>query len=302
MKKFVLTLFALLVFNSVFAQTANDFFGIPMMKDFKTGAKELEKKGFEIISSASDSILLSGMLEPFGECQVVLRELCQKVAYRSNESVDSILEEKYGEPNVGEEGYEAYYISGYTMASLSKDSALTRIVLLDLADMFTIKFKGVTLGAPLKDVLPLLEKDFEYVMSYNGYTILKGKFAGYRDCSIYLNAEDEDEIVSIVAIYLPYTDSWNTLYAQYCNLKSSLAEKYGEPKDCKEDLIGRRYNKILDLIHNDISCKTVFGVSVFGEVELGLFGYEGSRKGAVILKYIDLLSIKRQGDVDAEDL
>ncbi len=188
------------------------------------------------------------------------------------------------------------------MASIERDSAFTRIAVLDLTYMFTIKFKGVTLGVPLREVLPQLEKDFDYVMSYKGYTILKGKFAGYRDCSIYVGAENENEIVSVVGVYLPTTNNWNSLYTQYCNLKSSLIQKYGEPKECNEDLIGRRQNKILDLISGDISCKTIFVASVFGEVQLSMFGYEESREGAILLQYTDLLSLKKQGDIDAEDL
>ena len=302
MKKFILILMALCGVNSVFAQTANEFCGIPMTRDFRAGAKVLEEKGFKMISSASDSILLSGMLETFGECQVVLRELCQKVAFQSSESVDSILRERYGEPNVSEEGYETFYVSEYRVASKCKDGAFTRIAVVDLTEMFTIKFKGVTLGAPLKEVLPQLEKDFEYITLHKGFTVLKGKFAGYRDCTIYLNAEDEDEIVSAVSVYLPTTNNWNTLYSQYCNLKSSLTEKYGAPQECKEDLKGYRHNKILDLIYGDIICESVFGVSVFGDIQLRIFGYEDFKEGSVYLIYRDLLSVKKQNNIDAEDL
>ena len=302
MKKSILTFAAFWVFSFVFAQTENDFLGIPMMRDFKSGSKILVEKGFEVLSYASDSVLLQGSLEPFGECQVVLREICQKVIFRNNEEVNKALKERYGEPSVSEEGYENYYVSEYSVASIERDSAFTRIAVLDLTDMFTIKFKGVTLGAPLREVLPQLEKDFDYVMSYKGYTILKGKFAGYRDCSIYVGAENDNEIVSVVAVYLPTTSNWNSLYTQYCNLKSSLSQKYGEPKECNEDLVGRRQNKILDLIYGDISCKTIFAASVFGEVQLSLSGYEESSEGAILLQYTDLLSLKKQGDIDADDL
>lgn len=302
MKKSILTFVAFWAYSFVFAQTTSDFLGIPMMRDFETGSKILEAKGFEVLSNASDSVLLRGSLEPFGECQVVLREICQKVIFRNDEGVNKALKERYGEPSVSEEGYESYYVSEYSVASIESDSVFTRIVVLDLTDMFTIKFKGVTLGAPLRDVLPQLEEEFEYVMKLNGYTILKGKFAGYRDCSIYVGAEYGNEIVSVVGVYLPTTNNWNSLYTQYCNLKSSLIQKYGEPKECNEDLVGRRQNKILDLIFGDISCKTIFGASVFGEVQLSLFGYEESRKGAVLLQYIDLLSLKRQQAADSDDL
>lgn len=302
MKRIVLTFVALFALSFVSAQTENDFFGIPMMKDFKVGAKILEENGFKIVSSASDSILLEGAHDLFGECQIILREIGQKITYRNNESVDNALKERYEKSPISENGYEGFYISEYCVASIRKDSAFTRIVIVDLADMFTIKFKGVTLGAPLQEVLPQLKKDFEYVTTYKGYTILKGKFAGYRDCSIYINAEKKDEIVSGVSVYFPTTSDWNTLYTQYCNLKNSLTEKYGDPIECEENLVGRRQDKIRDLINGDISCKTIFGASVLGEVKLGLHGYDDLKEGAVYLMYTDLLSLKKQKDIDADDL
>ena len=301
MKKTILTLVALFALSFASAQTENDFFGIPMMKDLKAGAKVLEEKGFKIVSSASDSILLEGSHDLFGECQVILREIAQKVTFRNSESVDNALKERY-KTSISGNGYEGYHISEYRMASISKDSVFTRIVIVDLEDMFTIKFKGISLGYPLKEVLPQLMKDFEYVTSYGGYTILKGKFAGYRDCNIYVNGENEDDIVNVIGVYFPNTNNWNTLYTQYCNLKKLLTEKYGEPIECEEDLIGRRQNKILDLINGDISCNTIFSASVMGEVKLSLFGYEESKEGAVCLTYTDMLSIKKQGEIDAEDL
>jgi len=302
MKKTILTLVALFALSFASAQTENDFFGVPMMKDFKAGAKALEEKGFEIVSSASDSILLEGSHSLFGDCQIVLREICQKVFCRNNESIDNALKERYGKSNVSEDGYEGYHISEYRMASISKDSVFTRIVILDFADMFTIKFKGVSLGAPLKEVLPQLMKDFEYVTTYGGFTILKGKFAGYRDCNINIMAENEDDIVSMINVSFPDTNNWNTLYTQYCNLKKSLTEKYGEPIECEEDLIGRRQNKILDLIKGDISCETIFISNIFGKIQLKLYGHENTNEGCVWLTYTDLLSSKKQGEIDAEDL
>ena len=115
-------------------------------------------------------------------------------------------------------------------------------------------------------------------------------------------AENEDEIVSMISVFFPDTNNWNTLYTQYCNLKKSLTEKYGEPFECEEDLIGRRQNKILDLINGDISCETIFISNIFGKIQLKLFGDEYTNRGSVSLTYTDLLSIKKQGEIDAEDL
>ena len=306
MKKSILTFVAIWMFSFVFAQSDNDFLGIPMMKDFKAGAKILEEKGFEVLSNASDSILLRGFLEPFGNCDVVLREICQKVFFLNNEKVDSALRERYGELNITEEGSESYYVPEYSSAIIDRDSIYTRIVVLNLADMFTIKFKGVTLGTPLREVLPQLKKDFDYVTKYKGYTILEGKFAGYRDCSIYIGAEDDDEIVSVVSVHFPRTGNWDTLLSQYEELKEALTEKYGEPTDCIEknikqksqsgvdEVYGYESNKISQLIKGKIDCHATFKPSIFGEIKLSLVGYEDSNTGAVFLMYCDLLSQKKK--------
>ena len=108
--------------------------------------------------------------------------------------------------------------------------------------------------------------------------------------------------MSLINVCFPTTNNWNTLYMQYCNLKESLTEKYGEPYECEEDLIGRRQNKIIDLINGDISCNTNFSASVMGKVKLSLSGYEDLREGAVCLTYTDLLSVKKQKEIDDDDL
>lgn len=314
MKKIVLTLVTLWTFNLVYAQTTSDFFGIPMMRDFKASAKVLEEKGLEVVSAASDSVLLVGSLDLFGECQVILREICQKVSCRNNEGIDNALKERYGEPNISEEGHETYYVSEYSVASISRDSAFTNIIVLDLADMFTIKFKGVALGAPLEDILPQLEKDSEYVMTYEGYTILKGRFAGFYDCTIYIDAANDDDVVSVINVYFPQTDNWNTLLSQYKELKEALTEKYGEPEDCIEKNIKHKYKSnvnevygykptgISQLIKGKIDCHAIFKPSILGEIKLSLVGYEDSNTGAVSLMYCDLLSLKKKTESADEDL
>lgn len=147
-----------------------------------------------------------------------------------------------------------------------------------------------------------MKKDFDYLTQMQGYTVLTGKFAGYSDCTLYINAVDDEEIVSFVNVYFPQTDSWDVLYAQYNKLKKSLTEKYGEPNECLEDVIGNKRNKILDLINGDINCRTVFKPSVVGEITLSLIGYKNSRLGAVYVRYDDLLSLEKKSKLDENDL
>lgn len=304
LKRFVLGFIAIFFLNAIYSQTGNNFFGVPISNDFGAASNELKKKDFEIVGYSNDSIALTGTLMPFGECSVVLYEKSQTITFKNNSLVDSAIKETYGNPITSEGNKESYFISSYNCALVVKDDLFTKIVIIDLSDILTIKFKGITLGRPLKEILPLLKKDFNYLTQFQGYTILTGKFAGYSDCTIYVNAVDDEEIVSFVNVLFPQTDNWNVLFAQYNKLKKSLTEKYGEPNECLEDVVGNKKNKIKDLINGDVNCRTIFKTSAVGEITLSLIGYEDVKdvKGAVNVRYDDLLSLEKKNKSYENDL
>lgn len=315
MKKFLSTIFVVMAFTLSFSQTVDSFFGVPMKRDIMVAAEEMKNIGFEVISYSNDSISLKGLLEPFGECQVVLYDICQKITYRNNENVYDAIKGVYGDIETDSTGiFQTFHIPPFRSGSIRTDSIVSQITILDLYDFFTIKFKGVALGAPLKEVLPQLKRDLEYVMQYHNYTILKGKFAGFNDCVIYIDAVNDDDVVSVINVYFPQTGNWNTLLSQYKELKEALTEKYGEPADCIEknikqkfqsgadEVYGYKSNKISQLIKGKIDCHAIFKPSIFGEIKLSLVGYEDSNTGAVSLMYCDLLSLKGKTESADEDL
>ncbi len=312
LKRLLLIFAILFTFGLAYAQTEDYFFGVSLNYDIKFVADDLQRKGLEIIETTNDSITLSGVLEPFGECKLVTYDKCKKITCRYSERIDSILRKTYGEPSICEDLSKMYLVANYTVASLSKEGENLRIIVLDLTELYTIKFKGVALGTPLKEVLPQLEQSFRYHTQYDGYTILEGKFAGYDGCSVYIDASEDDEIVSAVMVYFPDTDNWEALCLLYRRLKESLTEKYGEPVDCSEknlnnnktsdEMFGYSRNKIRELIKNNITCETTFGVSAVGLVKLSITGYETSNTAAVYLVYKDVTALEKKHQKVNEDL
>jgi hypothetical protein len=65
---------------------------------------------------------------------------------------------------------------------------------------------------------------------------LEGDFAGYSDCSIYVNTLKSTDIVSNVTVIFPYRADWTDLKNDYSELKEMLTEKYGNPSACVEDI------------------------------------------------------------------
>lgn len=301
--KRVLSLCLVLIFPYVlYSQTDNYFFGIPLHKDRYNTVKELKGKGFKVINQSYDSLSLKGTIGPFGKCNVVLFSKIKKIKFLDDTvPVKDILRNTYSffEKN----GLECYELSRNYMAIVAQDRInVDELMILDLSEVMSVKFKGVALGQPLKDIRLILEKEYDYYSTYKGYTILKGKFAGYRDCSIYLNAEKENEIVSVVSVYFPSEEKWENLLFQYDSLKRSLAEKYGEPQESIEKLGGCTDGSIEDLINGNLKFKTVFKSSIFGEIIISLLGYKESLSGAVYISYCDLLSLMIENKENKEDL
>ena len=62
---------------------------------------------------------------------------------------------------------------------------------------------------------------------------MKGKFAGYNDCKIFVYPTPDNE-VQLVAINFPEAEQWSILYNNYRKIKEMLIEKYGQPDYCEE--------------------------------------------------------------------
>lgn len=112
----------------------------------------------------------------------------------------------------------------------------------EMAASTHLKFKGVPLDGPLslfvsrmerkgfKDtrgrgvIARLLEGDGQ-----QGTAALRGDFAGFKDCTLYVSTLSGKDLVARITVAFPMHDQWDGLHGDYANLKSMLTEKYGKP-------------------------------------------------------------------------
>ena len=103
-------------------------------------------------------------------------------------------------------------------------------------------FKGIPIDSTATKMVKLLEdKGYQFDETFYKLTdtySLEGKFAGYDDCTIYLNHTFEDEIVYEVVVALPAHGDWISLQKNFYDLKTGLDEKYGESTDSAACFLG----------------------------------------------------------------
>lgn len=97
-----------------------------------------------------------------------------------------------------------------------------------------MKFKGVPMEGTLQSFTTKLKaKGFTPVGIQDGVSLLKGEFAGYKNCTIGAVA-DKSGMICKVSVIFPEMDKWGDLESCYSNYKSMLTEKYGDPETCIE--------------------------------------------------------------------
>lgn len=103
-----------------------------------------------------------------------------------------------------------------------------------------LEFKGIPINGSLKKfVTNMKSAGFKTVGSVsNGNAVLKGDFAGYKDCRLYVQTIDGADIVSTIVVQFPEYDRWEYLYGNYTNLKEMLTQKYGKPHSAREEFQG----------------------------------------------------------------
>lgn len=103
-----------------------------------------------------------------------------------------------------------------------------------------LEFKGIPINGSLKKfVTNMKTAGFKTVGSIsNGTATLKGDFAGYKDCRLYVQTIDGADIVSTIVVQFPECDRWEHLYGDYKDLKEMLTQKYGKPYSVREKFQG----------------------------------------------------------------
>lgn len=107
---------------------------------------------------------------------------------------------------------------------------LTLTVCLCSAQTEHMKFKGIPMEGTLQSfTLKLKAKGYVPLGTEDGVSVLKGEFAGYKNCHIYAVA-DKSGMICRVCVEFPKMDKWADLESCYSSYKDMLTEKYGGPK------------------------------------------------------------------------
>lgn len=127
-----------------------------------------------------------------------------------------------------------------------------------------MKFKGISLGESPYNFANALEKQgYTYATKTGDTYVLRGAFAGYSNCNIYVTAAQYDNTVAHVGVCLPDQTKWEYLLNRYNSLKEMMTQKYGEPESCIETFntssMPTSEYKIMSLLRDDeFKYETVF--------------------------------------------
>ena len=103
--------------------------------------------------------------------------------------------------------------------------------------MPNMKFKGIPFDNSADEFVYQLKKQgYRYVTRpQNDIILMKGDFAGYSECNIYIGVVLPDDVIGTVTVNFPDQNRWSHLHASYNNIKSMLIKKYGTPSSCIEE-------------------------------------------------------------------
>lgn len=167
-----------------------------------------------------------------------------------------------------------------------------------------LSFKGVPIDGTLNEYVSEMKRaGFSRIRTEDGVSILKGDFAGYKNCFISVATLKQKDLVNTITVMFPERSTWSALAANYFNLKELLTEKYGKPTEIVEkfDTYSEPRDdnsKMHEVIMNKCKYYTSFELEN-GTIQLSI-EYGGLLKGFVMLSYFDKINseIIRQGALD----
>lgn len=110
---------------------------------------------------------------------------------------------------------------------------LTFAVGIGYAQTEHMKFKGIPMEGTLQSFTNQLKtKGFMPIGIQDGVSLLKGEFAGYKDCTIGAVADKSGMICKVSVFFLKW--KMGRLGALLFELQINAHGKYGDPKDCVE--------------------------------------------------------------------
>ena len=159
-----------------------------------------------------------------------------------------------------------------------------------------LAFKGVPIDGTLHEYILKMEKDgFTHIGTEDGIAMLKGDFASYKSCMVWVATMKQKDLVSTIRVMFPECDTWSYLSSNYLSLKEMLTEKYGDPSDCVEKFDGFEPSDDNSKMHNVKfdNCKyyTTYETEK-GSIQLSI-EHDGVLSCFVMLAYYD----KINGDI-----
>lgn len=166
-------------------------------------------------------------------------------------------------------------------------------------------FKGVEIDGPLENfVKAMVAEGFELVAEEDGIAVLKGNFAGYRDCEVAVMTFEGMDVVNAVGVMFHQREEWSAIENDYNSLKAMLTEKYGLPYRVVEEFNGRVFDdnrtKFYYLTSDRCKWASIFETEN-GTIELYMQQTDYD-KAAVVIKYYDGANTEAMKASALEDL
>jgi len=91
-------------------------------------------------------------------------------------------------------------------------------------------FKNIPIEGNINDFVEKMEaQNFSVEEKLDGVITMKGSFAGFDDCRIYLIFSKKSQTVWKVTVSLPEQVSWTSTKSRYEDYKEKYTQKYGRP-------------------------------------------------------------------------
>lgn len=169
-----------------------------------------------------------------------------------------------------------------------------------------LTFKGVPIDGTLDTYVANMKKaGFTFIGEDDGIAMLRGDFAGYRNCTIGVVTLKSIDIVNRISVLFDSHQDWNNIYVNYSSLKEMLTTKYGKYADCVEKFEGYSqprddYGKMHELTMDRCKFYTIWKTDK-GNIELEII--KGNLGGGMVrLSYWDKINTMSVQEKAMDDL
>ena len=164
-----------------------------------------------------------------------------------------------------------------------------------------MKFKGIPIDGTLKEYINAMTKAG---FTYDGIAVLKGDFAGFKNCTIGVSTLQNCDLVNRIAVLFPENNKWADLLEDYEQLKAMLIQKYGEPESSEEKFtkqVTDDDSKICAVGTDDCVWYSEFKTEL-GGIKLSIVDGVLYHRGLVRIVYYDKINTQKVQKAAMDDL